>query len=148
MKYARILAAIAALTLLPVLAGNAMADYCIAFTTFPGDFYVGRSFSLPGKGKCKAFIGFAIVGHGNSPFSGTGCVATDGSNFGLSGIYTEPDDGGSTFLVSGVLSLPSQTGSVFENESSAFPVTGGKCSPPKPVPAVKQAAPPGGPGTR
>lgn len=150
MKHSRLLTTFTAFSLLLLAAGAARADYCITFTDFPGDFYVGRSFNLPGKGKCKTFTGFALVASGINPMTGTGCVSSDGSHFALTALYTEPEfGGGATFIASAILNLPAQTGTDVENGGSSFNVTGGKCSPPKPIPAVQRNTAPaqGGPGT-
>jgi hypothetical protein len=152
MKHIRILASFAALSLF-LVAGSARADYCLSFPAFPSTFFVGQGFTLPAKGKCKAFTGFALVGGGNNPIVGTGCVSADGSHLAFTLTYTETESGGLIFNDSASLILPAQTGTDFENASAApFSVTGAKCKG-QTVPAVGEgnATPvpaPGGPGTR
>jgi hypothetical protein len=119
-------------------------NYCIS--GFPNSAYIpeGQGFSVPGKGKCKAFIGFNQ--EGNFPVTGSGCTSSDGSNLSLT-ITTgsEADGFAETDTIS--LSLPAQTGAVVGQilddsaEASFGPsdVTGGTCSGVA-IPAVTQGA--------
>lgn len=155
MKSQRFLSTVMAFTFLVVARGVARADYCISFPAFAGDFFVGRGFALPAKGKCKTFTGFALVAGGtqNNPLTGTGCVSSDGSHFNLSLFYTEPESGGATFTDSATMTLPAQTGQTVEG-SSTFAIAGGKCKtsdhaiPAAEAGTASQATAAGGPGTR
>jgi hypothetical protein len=113
-----------------LVTGSAWADYCLSFPPSSA-FFVGQGFSLPAKGKCKAFTGFAIITlGGNDPISGTGCVSADGSHLAFTITYTETEAGGGVFNDSATLTLPAQTGTDVETtgaSSSTFAVTGGKC---------------------
>src|ERR1700730_15075200 len=116
MKHIRILASFAAFALF-LVTGSARADYCLSFTAFPTDFFVGQGFALPAKGKCKAFNGFALLPAigGNNPIDGTGCVSADGSHLSFTVTYTEPENAGGIFTDSATLTLPAQTGTDIEN---------------------------------
>jgi hypothetical protein len=76
MKHMRILVSFAVFSLF-LVTGSARADYCLNFS---GGFLDGQGFTLPAKGKCKAFIGFGVASGGNNPTIGTGCVSSDGSH--------------------------------------------------------------------
>jgi hypothetical protein len=115
MKHIRILASFAAFSLF-LVTGSARADYCLTFAAFPGEFFDGQGFALPAKGKCKAFIGFAVAtGGGNNPTIGTGCVSADGSHLSFTLTTTLPESGGISFIDSATLTLPAQTGTDVEN---------------------------------
>lgn len=58
-------------------------NFCVA--GFPnGNFVlVGEGFTAPGKGSCKAWLGFNPILGRNNPVSGVGCTSSDGSNLSL-----------------------------------------------------------------
>src|SRR5438270_10363580 len=64
-----LLAALAISLLAPGI--SAAKDYCVSFTSSPPFAFVGQSFTLPAKGKCKTWTGFFNTG-GNLPTTGTG----------------------------------------------------------------------------
>ena len=110
-----------------------------ASTGFPGSQFVGRGFTIPGKGQCKPFTGF-FTAVKNAPAAGTGCTSTDGSNFSLTILSSWPGSGGVVFMDSISMSLPAQSGEVSgeDNETQnistppanilSIPVTGKACT--------------------
>ena len=124
---------------LPAIALAKTKNYCINFSAAPGQvILVGRGFSLPTRGKCKAWQG-SVGGSAatfNYPLSGNGCTSSDGSNFSLTVTAATQNIGGFAFIGSASLNLPLQTGTFQEqdlegnSETSQSPtdVTGGACS--------------------
>ena len=53
-------------------------DFCLE-STAPGFIWVGKGFTLPGRGHCKPWIGF-VYGMAGSQSIGSACVAFDGSH--------------------------------------------------------------------
>jgi hypothetical protein len=110
---------VASATLLTLAPSAALAkNYCIS--GFPNKSYslVGQGFTLPAKGKCKAWIGFNPEG-GNWPTTGTGCTSSDGSNFSLTvttGAESAGESAGFAEIDAITLDLPAQTGQVVGQE--------------------------------
>lgn len=136
----RLRAVLGGLAMLVLVPGVSQAkDYCIGFTGFPGSEFVGRGFTIPGKGQCKPFTGF-FTAVKNAPAAGTGCTSTDGSNFSLTILSSWPGSGGVVFIDSITLSLPALSGEVSgeDNETQnistppanilSIPVTGKACT--------------------
>jgi len=135
----RLRAVVGGLSILVLVPGVSMAkDFCINFTAFPTSGFVGRGFTVPGKGQCKPFTGFFTAAN-NSPATGTGCTSTDGSNLSLTILSSEPESPGlpgATFIDSISLSLPSHSGvdnatqdiSTGAAVINTFDVTGAACS--------------------
>jgi len=138
MRYVNRLATCVALVGTLLWVGNARAsDFCITESTGLGLTFVGKSFKIPGKGKCKPWIGFVKSG-ANYPSSGTACTTSDGSEVSVS-ITTAPFDGITNSLVDFFsFSLPG-LGSMDASElplggSPTFAsgtATAGTCNPPK-----------------
>ncbi len=110
---------------------------------------VGRGFAIPGKGKCRAWVGFTggDAATQDVSTSGTGCTSSDGTQLSLTYTGSNPTNGGNIFIDSVTLSLPAQTGTVHETTiaggvlgSYSDTVTGAKCKkvpvPPAPVAVV------------
>ena len=107
------------LSLLPILSLVAIAtaahaaDFCITVSPSDPTKYVGKSFKVPGKGKCKTWNGvylpsFAPV----SVSTGTGCTSSDGTTLRIN-LVTSRD--GVAFNDYIVLPLPELTnGTLFE----------------------------------
>ena len=132
----RLRAVVAGLSILVLVPGVSMAkDFCISFTAFPSSQFVGRGFTIPGKGQCKPFNGFFVPGK-NTPLSGTGCTSTDGSDFSLTTLNSSPEQGGDVFIDSISLALPSHSGTDNETQNIStgaasivsFAVTGAACT--------------------
>ena len=131
---------------IPAIALAKTKNYCINFNVAPGAvLLVGRGFSLPSKGKCKAWQG-SVSGSAatfNYPVGGNGCTSSDGSNFSLTVTGASQHNGGFAFIGSASLDLPAQTGTYQEQDltgnseisQSPTDVTGGACSAPT-IPAV------------
>ena len=120
---------------IPAIALAKTKNYCINLSGVGGLRIVGQGFSLPSKGKCKAWQGFlsasaAVV---NFPVIGNGCTSSDGTNFSLT---VTGASGGFAFIGSASLDLPAQTGTFQEQDmggneeisQSPTDVTGGACS--------------------
>ena len=58
-------------------------NFCV--TGFPNSSFVlvGKGFTAPGKGACKAWLGFNPILNHNNPVSGVGCTSSDGTNLSL-----------------------------------------------------------------
>jgi hypothetical protein len=118
-------------------------DYCLFDQTVPSYVLVGRGFTIPTKGKCKAWTGFTAQAGFNSPTAGTGCTSSDGSHLALTLTTSFPQNGGDVEIDSINLSLPAQSGASNFNflsggtasSGSPFPVVGQVCNP-TPIPAV------------
>jgi hypothetical protein len=117
------------------------SDYCISFPATPSFVVVGRGFTIPGKGQCKAWLGFSPQNGENSPSSGVGCTSSDGSHLSLTFTTAFPQSSieGDFYEEDQMsLALPSQTGNDFYtyfeggsiSGSGNTPVTanGAKCS--------------------
>jgi len=113
-------------------------DYCISFPSAPTFVVVGRGFTIPGKGQCKAWLGFSPQFGDNSPSSGVGCTSSDGSHLSLTFTTTFPQnsEGDAHEEDQMSLALPSQTGNDFSTFFQGGSVTvggpltadGAKCS--------------------
>lgn len=56
------------------------ADLCIKVAPNDSTQYVGRGFTIPGKGKCRAWNGVYLPSFANvSVTTGTGCTSSDGT---------------------------------------------------------------------
>jgi hypothetical protein len=131
---------------LPAIALAKTKNYCINFNAAPGQvILVGQGFSLPSKGKCKAWLG-SVSGSAatfNFPVGGNGCTSSDGTNFSLTVTGADQQNGGFAFIGSVSLDLPAQTGTFQEQDlegnseitQSPKDVTGVACSPAT-IPAV------------
>lgn len=132
-------AGLAAILLL--MPGVLHGDYCLADGAY---ILVGRGFTIPGKGKCKAFIGFQ-AGDANAPTTGTACTSSDGTtlSFTLSTSYPLRGIEWTQDSLTFTSSSPDGTdefagffdGSVFE--AYAAPFVRGSCSG-KTIPAVRE----------
>jgi hypothetical protein len=113
----------------------AAGDFCITVAPNDSTKYVGKGFSVPGKGKCKSWNGvylpsFAAV----SVSTGSGCTSSDGTTFRLN-LVTSRD--GVAFNDYIVLPLPGLTnGTLFEvvpqfgNQTlNLTGISAAKCSP-------------------
>jgi hypothetical protein len=113
-------------------------DYCLTFPNEPSFTLVGRGFTIPPKGKCKAWIGFSSQDNSNNPSTGTGCTSSDGSNLSI-GITTM--EGDIVLFDSASMALPAQTGTddetAVDGGSVSGPVNGAQCKPSSnPIPAI------------
>lgn len=144
MKGFRSISAVAVLGLI-VTAGAARADYCVSINN--GSYVVvGKRFSIPAKGHCKAWVGFVQRGTGsdaNSPSSGAGCRSSDGTTFNLMFTTAFPEQGAFFEEDQMSLSMPDQTGTDYFQQFingrisySSDPAVGYKCSR-NPVPAIR-----------
>ncbi len=81
-------------TIVALAAGSASAggDFCITETDPPSFQYVTQKFSIPGRGKCKPWLGYMVFGGETFPSTGTACTATSGTHLSIS-ISTTPVDG-------------------------------------------------------
>ncbi len=94
------------------------SDYCISFPSAPSFVVVGKGFTIPGKGQCKAWLGFSPEDGENSPSSGVGCTSSDGSHLSLTFTTAFPQEsiGGDAHEEDQMsLALPSQTGTDFSS---------------------------------
>jgi hypothetical protein len=131
---------------LPAIGLAKTKNYCINFNAAPGQvLLVGQGFSLPSKGKCKAWQG-SVSGSAatfNFPIGGNGCTSSDGTNFSLTVTGANQQNGGFALIGSVSLDLPAQTGTFQEQDlegnseitQSPTDVTGRACSPAT-IPAV------------
>ena len=109
-------------------------DYCVDLNSV--FIVVAPGFSIPAKGKCKAWVGFSAQDNLNSPSTGTGCTSSDGTEFSLMFTTAFPNSGSAYEEDQMTLSLPAQTGDDFSTgiEEGAFlgeeevPASGGPCS--------------------
>jgi hypothetical protein len=103
--------------------GAALAkNYCIS--GFPNTSYVlvGKAFTVPPKGACKAFLGFNPVISTNFPVTGVACTSSDGKN--VSFTLTSSDEVTGLVEIDSIsLALPSATGSVVGQDLQANAVT-------------------------
>ena len=148
----RLLAGAIGLAALLALVPTVRADYCLTSVANPTYVLVGRGFIIPGKGKCKPWVGFTAQAGFNSPTSGTACRATDGSHLGLTLTTSFPEAQGASAgfveIDSITLALPAQTGTSNSTHFSSggtpsalvFDVTGQVCPSKIPVPAVRDGA--------
>ena len=105
-------------------------DYCLTNGSIQ---LIGIGFTVPKKNSCKSWVGFAFTSRGNSPSTGTGCTAKDGSTLNLTITTSEPERAGDVYIDSVTLALPAQTGTSYETRvstglSSPYSETGGPCS--------------------
>ena len=114
-------------------------DFCITETSAPSNVFIGKSFRIPPKGKCKAWIGFT-PNIFTFPNTGSACTASDGSHVTFNIAATVLDgaaDGEAAFFD---VSLPSLTvtlafdaqlgaGNGPSNTSTFTTATAGPCSP-------------------
>ncbi len=111
-------------------------DYCLSFPATPSFVIVGKGFSIPPKGNCKAWVGFSPQSNHDSPSTGTACTSSDGTTMNMTITTSFPEGGGGFETESIALNLPSQSGT--DNYTYGFgttlgsggPVTanGAKCS--------------------
>src|SRR5215469_7196170 len=104
------------LTLIVVIAAlvlsssTARADYCLNINS-GAYIIVGRGFTVPAKGKCKAWVGFSAQSNDNQPSTGTGCTSSDGMTLNFTLITSFAESIGAAFSQDAiVLNLPSQDG--------------------------------------
>ena len=121
--------------------GISHADYCLVDQLNSSYVLVGRGFTPPLKGACKAFVGF-LSGSANAPVGGSACTNSTGTTLNFSLTSSHPEIGNSVYYDTITLSLPSQSGGdeytdiVGATVSTGFAdFDGGTCSG-KPVPAI------------
>jgi len=103
-------------------------NFCIS--GFPNTAYilVGKNFAVPGKGSCKAFLGFNPVTSDNYPVTGVACTSSDGKNVSFN--LTGADVLDAVVEIDAIsLALPAKTGSVsgqdlFNNGVTSYTATG------------------------
>jgi hypothetical protein len=104
---------------LAVLRGTASAaDSCI--TPFPADssHFVGRGFTVPGKGKCKVWNGVFLPSFANvGVTTGTGCRSSDGTTLRLHLVSMRETAAFNDYIV---LPLPSLTGGTLDEVVAQF----------------------------
>lgn len=117
MRNARI-AALLALAL-ALLGGTALAaDLCISVNPPDSTHYVGRGFTIPGKGKCKAWNGVYLPSFANvSITTGTGCTSSDGTTLRLHLVSMRETVAFNDYIV---LPLPSLSGGTLDEVVAQF----------------------------
>lgn len=116
---------------------SAAKDFCL---TINSSTYVliGKGFTVPLKGRCKAWTGLTVQSNTNSPSAGTGCTSSDGSHLNFTITTTFPDSG-LFFLDTITLTRPAMTGTDFNVEigstPGSFSAVGAFCAPVS-IPAV------------
>ena len=137
MDFKLFLSGLSGVAVLGLAMGSAYAlDYCLSFPKTPSFVIVGKAFSIPAKGTCKAWVGYSPQSGENSPATGTACTSTDGSHMNMTITVSFPESGGSFFELESIsLALPSQTGEglftdVFGTSvsSGAATTNGAKCT--------------------
>jgi hypothetical protein len=84
-------------------------NFCISGFPNPTWLLVGNGFVVPGKGACKAWLGFNPSNGDNAPTNGIGCTSSDGTNLSLN-VTTSDSDNGIVEIDSISLALPSKMG--------------------------------------
>jgi hypothetical protein len=104
---------------LAVLGGTASAaDFCITVSPPDTTHYVGRGFTVPGKGKCKAWNGVFLPSFANvSVTTGTGCRSSDGTTLRLHLVSMRETVAFNDYIV---LPLPSLTGGTLDEVVAQF----------------------------
>jgi hypothetical protein len=124
----------------PILLALALApsvasakNFCVTGFSNSGFVLVGKAFTVPPKGACKAWLGFNPILGKNNPVTGIGCTSSDGSNLSLNLTTAES---GLVEINNISLSLPSLTGTFGGqilsgggvNSVSGSGLTGGTCT--------------------
>ena len=112
-------ALLAALLLVAPAMGYAK-DLCIQSNIYSGQPIVAKGFSLPGKGKCKPFLGEV----GGEPWTGTVCTNTAGQVT----RFTIVDSALEALLLELILPLPVSSPNYFARYCQADIGGGGTCS--------------------
>jgi hypothetical protein len=86
-------------------------NFCINGFPNPSWLLVGKGFVVPGKGVCKAWLGFNPSNGDNAPTNGIGCTSSDGTNLSLNVTTSESSDA-FVEIDSISLALPAKTGTV------------------------------------
>jgi hypothetical protein len=111
-------------------------NFCISGFPNPNWLLVGKGFVVPGKGVCKAWLGFNPANTNNSPTNGIGCTSSDGTNLSLN-VTTSDSEDGFVEIDSISLALPAKTGSVVGQDiggnsvvsfSASSGITGAVCT--------------------
>src|ERR1700678_1918225 len=111
-------------------------NFCISGFPNPTWLLVGNGFVVPGKGACKAWLGFNPSNGDNAPTNGIGCTSSDGTNLSLN-VTTSDSVNGLVEIDSISLALPSKmgtaTGQVLESNgvksfSSVKDIVGAVCT--------------------
>ncbi|MEW6268216.1 MAG: hypothetical protein AB1689_02825 [Thermodesulfobacteriota bacterium] len=112
------LAALLALAL-GVVGGTAFAaDLCITVNPADSTRYVGRGFTIPGKGKCRAWNGVYLPSFANvSVTTGTGCTSSDGTVLRLHLVSMRETVAFNDYIV---LPLPSLSGGTLDEVVAQF----------------------------
>jgi hypothetical protein len=114
------------------------ADYCLSVPSDTTYVLVGRGFTPPLKGGCKAFVGFNSDDDDNAPTTGIACTSSAGTTLNFTLTTSFPEDAGHYIYFDTItLSLPSPlhsgTDEYTELEGSTiytatFAIVGATCS--------------------
>jgi hypothetical protein len=125
-----------ALLALTVLCGSARAaDFCIQVQPNDSTRYVGKSFRVPGPGKCRPWNGVYLPSFASvSVSTGTACTSSDGSTLRINLVSSRETVAFNDYIV---LPLPALTGGTLDEVVAQFGpdvlhidgISAGKCTP-------------------